>query len=31
LREYGLIDRVISSHELNRLPTGFAGRVQGGD
>jgi ATP-dependent Clp protease, protease subunit len=30
-REYGLIDRVISSHELNRLPTGFAGRVQGGD
>src|ERR1700723_1004167 len=22
-REYGLIDRVISSHELNRLPTGF--------
>ena len=28
-REYGLIDRVISSHELNRLPTGFAGRVNG--
>jgi ATP-dependent Clp protease protease subunit len=24
--EYGLIDRVISSHELNRLPTGFGGR-----
>jgi ATP-dependent Clp protease, protease subunit len=23
-REYGLIDRVISSHELTRLPTGFA-------
>jgi ATP-dependent Clp protease protease subunit len=23
--EYGLIDRVISSHELNRLPTGFGG------
>jgi len=30
-REYGLIDRVIASHELNRLPTGFAGRVSGGD
>jgi ATP-dependent protease ClpP protease subunit len=26
-REYGLIDRVISSHELNRMPTGFGGRV----
>jgi ATP-dependent Clp protease, protease subunit len=25
--EYGLIDRVISSHELNRLPTGFGGRT----
>jgi ATP-dependent Clp protease protease subunit len=25
-RTYGLIDRVISSHELNRLATGFAGR-----
>jgi ATP-dependent Clp protease protease subunit len=23
-REYGLIDRVISSHDLTRLPTGFA-------
>jgi ATP-dependent protease ClpP protease subunit len=22
-REYGLIDRVISSHELTRVPTGF--------
>jgi ATP-dependent Clp protease, protease subunit len=30
-REYGLIDRVISSHELNRVPTGFGGRVGGGD
>jgi ATP-dependent Clp protease protease subunit len=30
-REYGLIDRVISSHELNRMPTGFGGRVQGGE
>jgi ATP-dependent Clp protease protease subunit len=28
-REYGLIDRVISSHELNRLPTGFGGRPDG--
>jgi ATP-dependent Clp protease protease subunit len=27
-REYGLIDRVISSHELTRLPTGFAARPQ---
>jgi ATP-dependent Clp protease, protease subunit len=26
--EYGLIDRVISSHELNRLPTGFGGRAE---
>jgi ATP-dependent Clp protease, protease subunit len=25
-REYGLIDRVISSHELTRLPTGFTAR-----
>jgi ATP-dependent Clp protease protease subunit len=25
-REYGLIDRVISSHELTRPPTGFAAR-----
>jgi ATP-dependent Clp protease, protease subunit len=25
-QEYGLIDRVISSHELTRLPTGFAPR-----
>jgi len=25
-REYGLIDRVISSHELNRVRTGFAAR-----
>ncbi len=25
-REYGLIDRVISSHELTRTPTGFGGR-----
>jgi ATP-dependent protease ClpP protease subunit len=24
--EYGLIDRVISSHELSRLPTGFGTR-----
>jgi ATP-dependent protease ClpP protease subunit len=23
-REYGLIDRVIASHDLNRLATGFA-------
>jgi ATP-dependent Clp protease, protease subunit len=30
-REYGLIDRVISSHDLHRQPTGFAGRVSGGD
>ena len=29
-REYGLIDRVIASHELNRLPTGFAGRAPAG-
>jgi ATP-dependent Clp protease, protease subunit len=28
-REYGLIDRVISAHDLNRLPTGFAGRSDG--
>ena len=27
-REYGLIDRVISPHELTRVPTGFAGRVE---
>ena len=27
-REYGLIDRVISSHELTRLPTGFAARPE---
>jgi ATP-dependent Clp protease protease subunit len=27
-REYGLIDRVISSHELTRLPTGFATRPE---
>ena len=26
-REYGLIDRVIASHERNRVPTGFAGRA----
>ncbi len=26
-REYGLIDRVISSHELNRVRTGFAARA----
>jgi ATP-dependent Clp protease protease subunit len=25
-REYGLIDRVISSHELSRVPTGFGAR-----
>src|SRR5277367_4319980 len=25
-REYGLIDRVISSHELTRIPTGFSSR-----
>jgi ATP-dependent Clp protease protease subunit len=31
-REYGLIDRVISSHELTRLPTGFrAAEEQAGD
>ena len=24
-QEYGLIDRVISSHELERVPTGFGG------
>jgi ATP-dependent Clp protease, protease subunit len=30
-RDYGLIDRVISSHELTRMPTGFAARVDGGD
>jgi ATP-dependent Clp protease protease subunit len=27
-REYGLIDRVISSHDLTRLPTGFAARAE---
>src|SRR5436305_8407356 len=27
-REYGLVDRVISSHELNRMRTGFAARKQ---
>jgi ATP-dependent Clp protease, protease subunit len=27
-REYGLIDRVISSHDLTRLPTGFAARPE---
>jgi ATP-dependent Clp protease protease subunit len=27
-REYGLIDRVISSHELTRAPTGFAARAE---
>src|ERR1700721_1775526 len=26
--EYGLIDRVISAHELNRLPTGFGASAQ---
>ena len=25
-REYGLVDRVISSHELNRMRTGFGSR-----
>ncbi len=25
-RDYGLIDRVIASHELTRMPTGFAAR-----
>jgi ATP-dependent Clp protease protease subunit len=29
-REYGLIDRVIASHELTRVPTGFAGRSSNG-
>ena len=28
-REYGLIDRVISSHELERVPTGFGERRNG--
>jgi ATP-dependent Clp protease, protease subunit len=27
-REYGLIDRVISSHELTRIPTGFGSREE---
>ena len=27
-REYGLIDRVISSHELNRVRTGFGAREE---
>jgi ATP-dependent Clp protease protease subunit len=27
-REYGLIDRVISAHELNRVPTGFGASTQ---
>ena len=26
-REYGLIDRVIASHELTRLPAGFGARM----
>ena len=26
-REYGLIDRVISTHELTRMPTGFGARA----
>ena len=26
-REYGLIDRVISSHELTRVATGFGARA----
>jgi ATP-dependent Clp protease, protease subunit len=30
-RDYGLIDRVISSHEMNRLPTGFGARGGGED
>ncbi len=30
-RDYGLIDRVISAHEMSRLPTGFAARTGGGD
>ena len=30
-REYGLIDRVISSHELNRSPTGFISAASGAD
>jgi ATP-dependent Clp protease, protease subunit len=30
-REYGLIDRVISSHELDRVSTGFHARNGGGD
>jgi ATP-dependent Clp protease protease subunit len=29
-REYGLIDRVIASHELNRLPTGFGAPEKAG-
>jgi ATP-dependent Clp protease protease subunit len=29
-RDYGLIDRVIASHELNRLPTGFGAREKAG-
>ena len=24
-REYGLIDRIVSAHELSREPTGFSG------
>jgi ATP-dependent protease ClpP protease subunit len=27
-REYGLVDRVISSHELNRMRTGFGAREE---
>jgi ATP-dependent protease ClpP protease subunit len=27
-REYGLVDRVISSHELNRMQTGFGAREE---
>jgi ATP-dependent Clp protease, protease subunit len=29
-REYGLIDRVISAHDISRVPTGFAAHANGG-
>jgi ATP-dependent Clp protease, protease subunit len=28
-RDYGLVDRVITAHELGRSPAGFAGRRNG--
>jgi ATP-dependent protease ClpP protease subunit len=28
-REYGLVDRVIDSHEIARTPTGFGAREDG--